>query len=62
MMYITQDQESAFITIGTMDNSLFVMDTYEKYHIAYVIYAFTQVMHDIELWQARFGQAILTAC
>ncbi|MCO5567790.1 hypothetical protein L7F22_021486 [Adiantum nelumboides] len=54
---IVQDRENGYslITIGTLENGLFVLDRYEKQIQACIAKTKTQAMQDAELWHARFG-------
>ncbi|MCO5579718.1 hypothetical protein L7F22_033578 [Adiantum nelumboides] len=51
---IVRDRYS-LITIGTLENGLFVLDCYEKQIQACIAETKTQAMQDAELWHARFG-------
>ncbi|MCO5580873.1 hypothetical protein L7F22_034745 [Adiantum nelumboides] len=54
---IVRDQENGYslITIGTLENGLFVLDHYEKQIQACIAEIKTQAMQNAELWHARFG-------
>ncbi|MCO5602817.1 hypothetical protein L7F22_056956 [Adiantum nelumboides] len=54
---IVRDRENGYslITIGTLENGLFVLDRYEKQIQVCIAETKTQAMQDAELWHARFG-------
>ncbi|MCO5572076.1 hypothetical protein L7F22_025827 [Adiantum nelumboides] len=54
---VVRDRENDYslITIGTLENELFVLDRYEKQIQVCIAKAKTRAMKDSELWHARFG-------
>ena len=55
--FIMQDRDNGIflVTIGTLENGLFVLDKYDEHINAHAIEIETKAIFDAKLWHARFG-------